>query len=80
MRTILKDLTLILTALVGIIFTIGMLFLLTQLISETETLTKSWNEMTCQELENFLANSEYNKLGKDDIEEFHKALEFCDED
>ncbi|HXV51026.1 MAG TPA: hypothetical protein VD689_02735 [Nitrosopumilaceae archaeon] len=79
MRIILKDPTIILTALIGLIFTIGMLFLLTQLISETENIKKSWNEMTCQELESFLTSSEYDKLGKDDSKKFHSALEFCKE-
>lgn len=47
------------------------------MISETENIKKSWNEMTCQELENFLSSNEYKKLSKDDDEKFQKALEFC---
>ena len=77
MRIILKDPTIILTALIGLIFTIGMLLLLTQLTSEIEDIKKSWDEMTCQELENFQTSSQYNKLSKDENEKFRKALEFC---
>jgi hypothetical protein len=54
-----------------------MLVLLTQLVSETETIKKSWNEMTCQELEQFKTTNEYNKLNKDENDKFNHALEFC---
>jgi len=80
LRIILKDPTLILTALVGLIFTIGVLFLMTQLISETENIKKSWNEMTCQELERFKTSSEYNKLSKDENDKFNQLFEFCNKD
>jgi len=53
--------------------------MLTQLISETEVIKKSWNEMTCQELENFLSSSEYKKLSKEDSDKLSQALEFCKE-
>ena len=61
----------------GLIFTVGMLFMLTHLISETETIKKEWDGMTCQQLEDFLSSDEYNKLSKDDNAKFQKALEFC---
>jgi len=57
-----------------------MVALLTQMISETENIKKSWNEMSCQELKHFLASSEYNKLSNEDSKEFQTALEFCKND
>lgn len=63
----------------GLIFTVGMLFMLTSLISETENTKKAWDDMTCQQLENSLSSNEYNKLSKDDNAKFQKALELCKE-
>lgn len=63
----------------GLIFTVGMLSMLTHLISETENIKKTWNDLTCQQLEDFLSSDEYNKLSKDDNAKFQKALEFCKE-
>ncbi|MGQ0377301.1 MAG: hypothetical protein ACT4OW_07365 [Nitrososphaerota archaeon] len=78
MKIILKDPTLILTVAVGLIFSIGMLSILSQMISETENIKKTWNDMTCQELEHFRTSSEYGKLSKDESDKFGQAhLEFC---
>lgn len=79
MNIILKDPIIIVTALIGLIFTIGMLSMLTSLISETENTKKAWDDMTCQQLENSFSSDEYNKLSKDDNAKFQKALEFCKE-
>ena len=77
MNAILKDPTLILVVVVGLIFSISMLSIMSQMISETENIKKLWNEMTCQELESFKTSSEYNKLSKDENDKFIQALEFC---
>jgi len=77
LKTILKDPTLILVVVVGLIFSISMLSILSQMISETENIKKLWNEMTCQELESFKTGSEYNKLSKDESDKFNQSLEFC---
>ena len=77
LKTILKDPTLILVVVVGLIFSISMLSILSQMISETENIKKLWNEMTCQELESFKTSSEYNKLNKDESDKFNQSLEFC---
>ncbi len=77
MNAILKDPTLILVVVVGLIFSISMLSIMSQMISETENIKKIWNEMTCQELESFKTSSEYNKLSKDENDKFIQALEFC---
>ena len=77
MKTILKDPTLILVVVVGLIFSISMLSILSQMISETENIKKLWNEMTCQELDSFKTSSEYSKLSKDENDKFIQALEFC---
>ena len=77
MNAILKDPTLILVVVVGLIFSISMLSILSQMISETENIKKIWNEMTCQELESFKTSSEYNKLNKDERDKFNQFLEFC---
>ena len=77
MKTILKDPTLILTVVVGLIFSISMLSIMSQMISETENIKKLWDEMTCQELESFKTSSEYNKLNKDESDTFNQFIEFC---
>ncbi len=77
LNAILKDPTLILVVVVGLIFSISMLSIMSQMISETENIKKLWNEMTCQELERFKTSSEYSKLSKDENDKFIQALEFC---
>ena len=77
MNAILKDPTLILVVVVGLIFSISMLSIMSQMISETENIKKLWNEMTCQELESFKTSSEYNKLNKDESDTFNQFIEFC---
>ena len=77
LKTILKDPTLILVVVVGLIFSISMLSIMSQMISETENIKKLWNEMTCKELDSFKTSSEYNKLSKDENDKFIQALEFC---
>ena len=77
MNAILKDPTLILVVVVGLIFSISMLSIMSQMISETENIKKLWDEMTCQELESFKTSSEYNKLSEDENDKFIQALEFC---
>ncbi len=77
MNAILKDPTLILVVVVGLIFSISMLSIMSQMISETENIKKLWNEMTCQELESFKTSSEYNKLNKDESDKFNQFIEFC---
>ena len=77
LNAILKDPTLILVVVVGLIFSISMLSILSQMISETENIKKLWNEMTCQELESFKTSSEYSKLRKDESDKFNQSLEFC---
>lgn len=77
LNPILKDPSLILVVVVGLIFSISMLSILSQMISETENIKKLWNEMTCQELESFKTSSEYNKLSEDENDKFIQALEFC---
>ncbi len=77
MRIILQDPTLILVSIVGTIFSVAMIGLLLQLTGEIDTLIESWNTMTCSELSQFLESSEYQKLSKVEVEDFHNALEFC---
>ena len=77
MNAILKDPTLILVVVVGLIFSISMLSIMSQMISETENIKKLWDEMTCQELESFKTSSEYNKLNKDESDTFNQFIEFC---
>jgi hypothetical protein len=74
---ILKDPTLILTAVIGLFFTFGMFAIMSQMISETEKIKESWDEMTCQELEQFKTSSNYDKLNKDESNKFNQLLEFC---
>lgn len=77
MIAILKDPTLILTAVIGLIFTLGMFAIMSQMISETEKIKESWDEMTCQELERFKTSSKYDKLSSDESSKFNQLLEFC---
>ena len=77
MRIILQDPTLILVAVIGTIFSIGMIGLLLQLTGEIDTLIESWNTMTCSELSQFLESSEYQKLSDTEAEDFDSALQLC---
>jgi hypothetical protein len=54
-----------------------MLSILSQMISETENIKKTWNDMTCQELERFHTSDEYSRLSKEENDKFSQALEFC---
>lgn len=77
MRIILKDPTLILTAVVGGIFSFAMIGLLLQLTTDVDQMRQSWDQISCPELQKFLSSPEYDKLSESDSENFQNALKKC---